>query len=226
MKDQWICIIVDDEGRIVMSNESYLDEDGNQILLPGYIGPYLVPWNFIQNQHLYRLKDGVLALDQDLVNARIECELAMEKEKLLKERNDLIIIKYNARLIVNMAEEDDAVALSKYVPEWDGKRTYKRSDCCRYNNLPYRALHDIIDPYTADIPSESNLWTILHAKTFETALPFTSEGHNPYMTGEWIIYKDNYYKCLADNVVHNPDELPTAWDKKIVDVIWNGDAED
>lgn len=102
------------------------------------------------------------------------------------------------------------------IPVWREDLEYQRGDLVvdREDSVPYWAIH-AQGPTSGQVhqPSTSpTMWTHCHGTTPETARPFLTEAHNPYMTGHYCTENGATKRCNRDNVVHAPSVLPEAWD--------------
>ena len=112
--------------------------------------------------------------------------------------------------------EEKAVILPEAYALWV-PGNYVTDDMRQYGGQVWRCCqgHDSTGNeswYPGNVPA---LWTACHAKDAEYAKNYVppTGAHDAYQEGEYMLWTDGkVYKCLTDNTVHNPVDLPSAWE--------------
>lgn len=107
---------------------------------------------------------------------------------------------------------ENAAAFRVWLKDADYVRGDVRIDPA--DGVPYWAMlnHGISTGQVCQPSLTPTIWTHCHGTTPETARPFLAEGHNPYHKGHYCIENDVVFLCLADNTVHAPSVLASAWE--------------
>lgn len=121
-----------------------------------------------------------------------------------------------ARAEAPTAPADDVIADMALLQEWE-PGNYAIGDVRTHAGQPWRCCqaHDSVGNEAwapGDVPA---LWAPYHATSAKWALPWAAPtgAHDAYQAGEYMRWADEQcYRCKADNTVHGPDELPSAWE--------------
>lgn len=112
---------------------------------------------------------------------------------------------------------NDVIGVSAILPTWkEGQHTVE--SVVQHEGQPWRCLqtHDSTGNPLWCPGIAHSLWGAYHATTLERALPWISPtgAHDTYNGGEYMIWTDGAtYLCKMDATVHDPEVLPSAWQK-------------
>lgn len=211
-----VLVKTNQHGYVDLSMEVSYTEPGDLMPRDGYDGVFEIPDDFGENQHLYRLINGELVIDNDMVIRAQREKRECESIALRRMRADELIKQTQATSIAQDAEPNDVIALSVYLPEW-GERAYEAGYIVTYENQPYRCVqaHDATSNPGWNPANTPNLWAKYHATSAEYALDWAQPtgAHDAYQEDEYMAYTDGIvYRCKANDTIHGPDTLPGAWE--------------
>lgn len=108
------------------------------------------------------------------------------------------------------------IACDGLVEEW-APGAYKVGDVRNFAGQTWRCCQDHDSTETPDwTPSAApSLWAVYHAADPAHARPWVvpTGAHDAYQAGEVMVWTDGKtYLCRQDNTVHDPSELPEAWE--------------
>lgn len=125
-----------------------------------------------------------------------------------------VMVARIARERATTADANDVIDTTPLLREWH-PGAYRTGDVVTWEGLPVWCVqaHDSTatpDWTPAAVPA---LWAHYHGRDAAHALPFSAEGHNPYMNGHYCTDGGKAYRCKQDNTVHAPSVLPSAWEE-------------
>ena len=106
---------------------------------------------------------------------------------------------------------EDAAAFRVWLENGDYQRGDVRIDPA--DNVPYWAIHShgAASGHICQPSKTPSMWAHCHGTSPETARPFVAESYNLYQQGHYCTEHGAVFLCLANNTVHAPGVLPSAW---------------
>lgn len=114
---------------------------------------------------------------------------------------------------------NDIIDMSPLLAPWKAGTAekpveHKLGDIVAYADMPWHCL--VAHTHRGEPDWEPNgltaLWAQYHGRDAAHALPFRSEGHNPYNEGHWMLWTDGWrYRSTMNTNTWSPVDYPSGW---------------
>lgn len=116
-------------------------------------------------------------------------------------------------LVLKSATDEQALVMRPLYPEWQVGKAYKAGEYLQYDGKLYKVLQD----HTSQADWTPQTAVSLYLDVADPSEPYPayrapSGAHDAYMKGQGVTFEGKRYTCLADGTVHDPAQLPSAWE--------------
>lgn len=138
----------------------------------------------------------------------------MSESKLMRAVGKLIARQARTMAEAETAPANDLIDISPLLRAWK-PGPYTAGEVVTHDGAPYRCAqtHDSTgnSDWTPDVTPA--LWSPYHATDAAHALPWQAPtgAQDAYKRGEWMVWGDKRYKCVAESAVWGPDVRAEDW---------------
>lgn len=175
-----------------------------------------VDFSFTDNSSYFFSGDSIQEAI-DYFNLYIDKDTARLKKKSVSEKiidsfdisNDTVEdFKKSIKDLTKTFSDEDAIAHQYIIEKWSVNVNYLINDYVRYENFVYKCIQSHVSQVDNAPPDAQSLWRILSIQG-----PSQWVSGIFYQIGDKIFYNGKIYKCLRDDCVWSPTDLPSAWEE-------------
>lgn len=132
----------------------------------------------------------------------------LERQLAAEKLQELVTMK-----TLQGATDAEALEMRSLYPEWCSEVEYTAGYYLQYKGKLYKVLQD----HTSQADWTPDKAVSLYVNVADPQDPYPpykapTGAHDAYMKGQGVTFEGKRYTCLADGTVHDPAQLPSAWE--------------